>query len=470
MRRHLLSYAVLVAISVLGLSWLLGLGSALEGGKAAKQAASSADVTAGLRETLSDPLSILLLQIVVIVVAARLMGALFRKMGQPSVIGEMLAGILLGPSLFGLLFPDALGFLFPAASLGTLKLFSQAGVILFMFLVGMDLDLRHLREKAHSAVMVSHAGILLPMLLGVGLALFLYRSQAPAGVAFSSFALFMGVAMSITAFPVLARILEERGLTRTPLGNSTIACAAVDDVTAWCLLAAVVAVARSNGMAPAFLTIGLAVAFVSFMLLVVRPWVDRTLAATRLHGRTIMAGTLVFAFAAAWFTEVIGIHALFGAFLAGVVAPADKAFRAALRDRLEMIVSILLLPLFFAFTGLRTQIGLLDDATSWLICLAVIAVAVAGKLGGSTLAARWTGMGWRDSFAVGALMNTRGLMELVVLNIGYDLGILSGKVFAVMVVMALATTFMTGPLLELVKARNAEEEEVQAELAPEPGL
>ena len=469
MRKHLLSYAVLIAISIAGLSWLLSLGSGLETGKAAKLASTSTDITAGLRETLADPLSILLLQIVAIVVAARLMGTLFRKMGQPAVIGEMLAGILLGPSLLGLLFPDALSFLFPAASLGTLKLFSQAGVILFMFLVGMDLDLRHLREKAHSAVVVSHASIMLPMLLGVGLALFLYRSQAPEGVAFSSFALFMGVAMSITAFPVLARILEERGLTRTPLGNTSIACAAVDDVTAWCLLAVVVAIARSNGMAPAFLTIGLALAFVLFMLLVVRPWVDRTLSVMRLQGRTIMAGTLVFAFAAAWFTEVIGIHALFGAFLAGVVAPSDKAFRAALRERLEMIVSILLLPLFFAFTGLRTQIGLLDDAASWLMCLAVIAVAVAGKLGGSMLAARWTGISWRDSFAIGALMNTRGLMELIVLNIGYDLGILSGRVFAVMVIMALATTFMTAPLLGLVEARKRKEE-VQAELAPEPGV
>ena len=468
MRKHLLSYAVLVAISVVGLSWLLGLGAGLEAGKVTKQASSSVDITAGLRETLGDPLSILLLQIVVIVVAARLMGTLFRKMGQPSVIGEMLAGILLGPSLFGLLFPGALGFLFPAASLGTLKLFSQAGVILFMFLVGMDLDLRHLREKAHSAVMVSHASILLPMLLGVALALFLYRSQAPEGVAFSSFALFMGVAMSITAFPVLARILEERGLTRTPLGNASIACAAVDDVTAWCLLAVVVAIARANGLAPAFLTMGLAVAFVCFMLMVVRPWVDRTLAVTRLKGRTIMAGTVVFAFASAWFTEVIGIHALFGAFLAGVVAPSDKAFRAGLRERLEIVVSVILLPLFFAFTGLRTQIGLLDDAASWLICLGVIAVAVAGKLGGSTLAARWTGMGWRDSFSIGALMNTRGLMELIVLNIGYDLGILSQEIFAVMVIMALATTCMTGPLLDLVESRKRKEAP-QAELAPELG-
>jgi Kef-type K+ transport system membrane component KefB len=468
MRRHLLSYTVLLVVTVAGLLVLLSFGAKLQAPTAvASGPAASTDLTAGLRETLADPLSRLLLQVVVIVVAARLVGMLFRRIGQPSVIGEMLAGILLGPSLFGLIFPGALDALFPAASLGSLKMFSQVGVILFMFLVGMDLDLRHLREKAHSAVMVSHASIMLPMLLGVARALFLYRSQAPAGVAFSSFALFMGIAMSITAFPVLARILEERGLSKTPLGNASIACAAVDDVTAWCLLAVVVALARSHGMAPAFLTIGLAIAFVGLMLLVVRPWVDRTLAKTRLQGRTIMAGTVVFAFASAWVTEVIGIHALFGAFLAGVVAPSDRAFRAGLRERLEVLVSVL--PLFFAFTGLRTQIGLIDDAASWLMCAAVIAVAVAGKLGGSMFAARWTGMSWRDSFSIGALMNTRGLMELIVLNIGYDLGILSQKVFAVMVIMALVTTFMTGPLLGIVEARRRKEA-LRAELSPDPSF
>src|SRR5215210_4752364 len=259
MRRHLLHYSILLVVSIVGLLALLSFGARLQPPvHLGTEAAASTDLAAGLRETLADPLSRLLLQIVVIVVAARLAGKLFRRMGQPAVIGEMVAGILLGPSLLGLLFPDALAFLFPASSLGTLKLFSQVGVILFMFLVGMDLDLRHLREKAHAAVMVSHASILLPMLLGVALALFIYGSEAPAGVAFTSFALFMGIAMSITAFPVLARILDERGLSKTPLGTTSIACAAVDDVTAWCLLAVVLAIARSNGIAPALLTIGLA--------------------------------------------------------------------------------------------------------------------------------------------------------------------------------------------------------------------
>jgi Kef-type K+ transport system membrane component KefB len=454
-KKNLLAYAVLILVSIAGLSVLLSFGSALHpAGAPGAAAAASVHSSAAGHESTGNPLSLLLLQIVVIVVAARLMGMLFAKMKQPPVIGEMLAGILLGPSLLGMIAPGAVDVLFPAASLGTLKLLSQIGVILFMFLIGMDLDLRHLRERAHSAVMVSHASIFLPLLLGVGLALFLYKSYAPAGVAFSSFGLFMGIAMSITAFPVLARILEERGLLKTPLGNASIACAAVDDVTAWCLLAIVVAIVQASGMAPAFLTIGLSVAFVAFMIYVVRPWVERTLGGEVHHRRGLIAGTVVFAFASAWVTEMIGIHALFGAFLAGVVAPPAKEFRAALRDRLEILVSVLLLPLFFAFTGLRTQVGLLNDGKSWLVCGAVVAVAVAGKLGGGMMAARWTGMSWLDSFSIGSLMNTRGLMELIVLNLGYDLGILSQKVFAIMVIMALTTTFMTGPLLEFAEARR----------------
>lgn len=462
MNKNLLAYAVLILVSIAGLSILLNTGSHLQAPvapTAVKQAAASSGIGASgaieaLREHVKEPLSLLLLQVVVIVVAARLMGMLFTKIKQPPVIGEMLAGILLGPSLLGMISPGTMDFLFPVASLGTLKLLSQIGVVLFMFLVGMDLDLRHLREKAHSAVMVSHASIFVPLLLGVALALFLYRSYAPQGVAFSSFALFMGVAMSITAFPVLARILEERGLMKTPLGNASIACAAVDDVTAWCLLAVVVAIVQASGMASAILTVALAVGFVAFMIFVVRPWVERTLGGETHHRKGLIAGTLVFAFASAWLTEMIGIHALFGAFLAGVVAPPQREFRAALRERLEVVVSVLLLPLFFVFTGLRTQIGLLNDGGTWLVCGAVIAVAVAGKLGGGMLAARWTGMSWLDSFSIGTLMNTRGLMELIVLNIGYDLGILSQKVFAIMVIMALGTTFMTGPLLELVESRR----------------
>ena len=421
---------------------------------------------AQLRHNFGDALPLLLLQVVVIVLAARLVGGLFRRWGQPPVIGEMIAGILLGPSLLGWVWPQTQAFLFPAASLGSLRLLSQIGVVLFMFMVGIDLDAAHLRRMAHAAVWVSHLSITVPFLLGTALSLVIYRSLAPAGTPFTAFALFMGIAMSITAFPVLARILEDRGLTHTPLGATAIACAAVDDVTAWCLLALVVTLAKATAVSGALVTFVLTLAFVAFMLLVVKRFGGRVLR-TDTEGQSLLAGALCFVFLCALATEVIGIHALFGAFLAGVAMPGPPSVRTYLRRRLEAFASVLLLPLFFAFTGLRTQIGLLSSWNDWLVCFAVIAVAIAGKLGGSMLAARITGTSWADSFALGALMNTRGLVELIVLNLGYDLGILSPRVFSMMVLMALLTTFMTGPLLQVWKAmkRRAAEENAVATTA-----
>jgi Kef-type K+ transport system membrane component KefB len=281
--------------------------------------------------------------------------------------------------------------------------------------------------------------------------------MAPSHISFSAFALFIGVAMSITAFPVLARIVEERGLNKTYLGSTAIACAAVDDVTAWCILAIVVAIVKADRLGGALLTISLTLFFIGAMLFVIKPQAERLLGERRGDGTGRKAPTawvLGFIFTSAWFTETIGIHALFGAFLAGVSLSSHADLRHSLRERLEPFGSGFLLPLFFAYTGLRTQVGLLDDWQSWLVCVAVIAVAIVGKLGGSMLAARWTGMGWQESFSIGALMNTRGLIELIVLNIGYDLGILTPKVFAMMVIMALTTTFMTGPLLSLADIWN----------------
>ena len=289
---------------------------------------------------------------------------------------------------------------------------------------------------------------------GCAVALGVYSTLAPQGVAFAPFALFMGIAMSITAFPVLARILKERGLSNTPLGNIAIACAAVDDVTAWCILAVVVAIGKANGFGGAALTIALAVAFSLLMLLLVRPRLERLAlrepADETGRNRAVVAA-LVFAFLAALCTETIGIHALFGAFLAGALVPTESPLGRLLRERIETFAGAFLLPLFFAFTGLRTQIGMLDSAYDWLICAGIIAVAIAGKFGGSLFAARFTGMSWRDSASLGALMNTRGLMELIVLNIGYDMGILSPRLFAMMVIMALVTTMMTGPILTLTE-------------------
>lgn len=464
MRKNLLFYLITLLVFGSGIYLVLDYGAQLS---PATHAVNGASFTTGiapvlpasgapglaLLDRLHTPLGVLLLQLLVIILAARAIGAVFLRIGQPAVVGEMLAGILLGPSLLGLILPQAQAFLFPAASLGALSLLSQVGVILFMFVVGIEVDLQHLRKKAQAAVLVSHASIVVPFFLGVAFSLLIYQALAPATITFSAFALFMGIAMSITAFPVLARIIEERRLTRTPLGVIAIACAAVDDLTAWCMLAVVVAIVQADGLIGASLTIALALVFIFAMLFVVRPRAARLLRAEdfdETHSKGLVAGVLIFVFASALLTEAIGIHALFGAFLAGVVMPSNSRLRSFLRERLETFSSVFLLPLFFAFTGLRTQIGLLDDWPSWLLCTALIAVAIAGKLGGSMLAARWTGMGWKDSFSIGVLMNTRGLVELIVLNIGYDLGILSPRIFTMMVLMALVTTFMTGPILSLL--------------------
>ena len=413
-------------------------------------------LTANLWQNFRSPLSVLLVQIVVILLAAGLVSRLFRRIGQPPVMGEMLAGIILGPSVLGFFFPHAMTFIFPSSSLETLRLLSQIGVVLFMFIVGMELNVRHVKEKGSAAVMISHASIVVPFVLGTGLSLFLYRELAPPETSFTAFALFIGVAMSITAFPVLARILEDRGLSQTQLGSIAITCAAVDDVTAWCILALVIALVQASGVVVSLTTIVFTLLFAAAMIFVVRPQLRRmvTLATgAHVHTRRLIAGVLAFVLISALVTETIGIHALFGAFVAGVVMPPSTEFRVFLREKLEAFSAAALLPLFFAFTGLRTQVGLLNDWRSWVLCGVIILVAIAGKLGGSMLMSRWTGMSWSQSFSLGVLMNTRGLVELVVLNIGYDLGILSGRIFAMMVLMALVTTFMTGPLLSLVNIR-----------------
>jgi Kef-type K+ transport system membrane component KefB len=411
----------------------------------------------------NEPLSRLFLQVIVILIATRLVGGLFVRFGQPSVVGEVLAGILLGPSLLGWCWPEASEFIFPQESLGVLKLLSQVGVCLFMFVVGLELEIGHLRQKAQTALLVSHVSIVFPFALGVGLAFFLYSQYAAAGTSFVSFALFMGIALSITAFPVLARILKERGIEKTFLGTTAIACAAVDDATAWIILAFVIAIARATSLASTALGLVLVIAYVALMLFVVRGQLPRVFRVERMADagppRTVLAAVLLLLLTSALVTELIGVHALFGAFIAGVVMPQNKQFRDYIAVRLENFSSLFLLPLFFAFSGLRTYVGLLNDPGTWLVCLAIIGVATLGKLGGTTATARLTGMNWNDSFALGALMNTRGLVELVALNIGYDLGILPPRIFAMMVLMALVTTFMTGPLLNLaerVKRRSAE--------------
>jgi Kef-type K+ transport system membrane component KefB len=463
---------VLLIIFFIGGIWLiLGAGARLNSGAPTQTTAAAAppltSLTHGFKENFRNPVSILLMQIIVIIAVAGLFGRLFRKMNQPPVMGEMIAGIIMGPSVLGLFFPDAMAFLFPKSSLETLRLLSQIGVVLFMFVVGMELNIQHVRQKGSTAVMISHASIIVPFLLGAALSLFLYADLAPAGTSFTAFALFIGVAMSITAFPVLARILEDRGLSQTYLGTIALTCAAVDDVTAWCILALVIAIVNASGVAVSLVTLLFTLLFAAVMLFVVRPQLNRIVKETprsRLQSRRLLGAMLALVLASALITETIGIHALFGAFIAGIVMPSSVDLRTFLREKIEGFSAAALLPLFFAFTGLRTQIGLLNDWQSWAWCGVIIFVAIVGKLVGSMLMSRWTGMSWSQSFAIGTLMNTRGLVELVVLNIGYDLGILSGRIFAMMVLMALVTTFMTGPLLSLIKSEQYSPQMAEAEL------
>jgi Kef-type K+ transport system membrane component KefB len=407
-----------------------------------------------LEQNAADNLSRFFLQLFVVISVSYSIGWIFTKCGQPAVVGEMMAGVLLGPSLFGWLAPRAFQFVFAAASLEPLHLFSQIGVCLFMFAVGMEMDLHDLRQKAQTAIVVSHASIITPCLLGLTLAYFLYQRLAQPGAAFSTFALFMAISMSITAFPVLARILQDRGILKTTLGRTASACAAVGDVTAWSLLAFVVAFATSGSFVATSGCLGLVLLFVGVMFYLIRPNLPRWLRAETLEHadpkKSVLAIVIAIVLCSALATQIIGIRALFGSFVAGLIMPTTTGFRAKLGVRVENLSSVLLLPIFFAFSGLRTEIGLLHDRTDWLICLLLIVAATAGKLGGTAITARLTGMKWAESLQLGALMNTRGLMELIALNLGYELGILSQRVFSMLVLMALVTTILTGPLLTLL--------------------
>lgn len=450
-------YVGVIAIFSALIYWALKNGKELEKGREivinTKESNQWNDFLDSLYHNLTHPLAILLVQIITIIFVARLFGWICKKIGQPTVIGEMIAGIVLGPSLVGTMFPEYSALLFPAASLGNLQFLSQIGLILFMYVVGMELDLGVLKNKAKDAVIISHASIIIPFTLGIVLAYFIYENFAPAGVEFSSFGLFLGIAMSITAFPVLARIVQERGLHRTRIGALVITCAAADDITAWCILAAVIAIVKAGSFVSSLYIIGLSIAYVFMMLWVVKPFLKR-IGDLYSHKENITKPVIAIFFLtlliSSYTTEIIGIHALFGAFMAGAIMPENMRFRSIFIEKVEDVSQVMLLPLFFVFTGLRTQIGLLDDPYLWKVCGLIIAVAVIGKFVGSALTARFVGQNWRDSLTIGALMNTRGLMELIVLNIGYDLGVLSTEIFSMMVIMALATTFMTGPALDLI--------------------
>lgn len=405
-----------------------------------------------------------LLALTLVIAAARLLGLAFRWIHQPPVVGEMLAGIMLGPSFLGHIAPHAAAYVLPPSVVPLLNVISQFGVILYMFLVGLELDLPSLKTQAKSTLMISHASIVAPFLFGSSLALVLYPLLSNNSVSFTSFSLFLGVSMSVTAFPVLARILTDRRIHKTKMGSLTLACAAIDDVTAWCLLAFVVSVTQAHS-GHVFRVTGMAGIYVVVMLFVMRPLIARSIAWIDSRGRLsqgILAFVLLGILLSSLATESIGIHSIFGAFVLGAIIPHKSGVARELTDKLEDFVIVFLLPAFFAFTGLRTEIGLVNGWQNWSLCLVIIVVASLGKFGGSSLAARCTGLGWRDASAIGILMNTRGLMELIVLNIGLELHVISPLLFAMLVLMALTTTLATSPILHFVTPRGQLESEAHA--------
>jgi len=394
---------------------------------------------------------LVLVEVLIVIGLSRLVGLGFRSIKQPLVIGEIVAGIMLGPSLFGLLAPHIAVTLFPPETIPFLNVLSQVGLIFFMFLIGLELNPKYLSGQLEVAVLTSHVSILVPFSLGTLLAVVLYPLVSNANVSFTAFALFLGAAMSITAFPVLARIITESNLQGTRLGTLALTCAAVDDVTAWCLLAVAIAVARTGDFAGAVPTIIESIVYIGFMLTLGR-WFLQGLAkhyqrAGRLS-QLLLAGIYMAVVASALITELIGIHLIFGAFLLGAAMPKNEDLVRELAVKTEDFVLIFLLPIFFAYSGLRTQIGLLNRPELWLLCALVLAVAIAGKYFGTYIAARVSGINKREASALGWLMNTRGLTELIVLNIGLELGVISPLIFTMLVIMALVTTFMTSPLLE----------------------
>ena len=403
-----------------------------------------------MHSLISDPLTHFIAQVVAIVALSRLLGLAARRIGQPLVVAEVVAGILLGPSFLGVVWPEAAGALFAPDSLHVMGTVSQVGLVLFMFLIGLELDPRLLGGRGPASVAISYASIAVPFALGAGLAIYLHQELADPAVSLPTFALFMGAFMSITAFPVLARILAERRLLRSRIGAVTIACAAAADVTAWCVLAFVVAAARAGGQGDAVVTTALALAYVAAMLVVVRPVLVRLAAritSPEAMSQNLAAAIMILVLVSSGLTQLMGIHAVFGAFLFGAVLPRQGGFARALVEKLEDLVLIVLVPLFFAYSGVRTEIGLLDSAHDWALCGLILLVGTLGKAGGGAVAARLSGLSWRESGALGVLMNTRGLMGIIVLNIGLDLGVISSELFSMMIIMALVTTVVATPLV-----------------------
>jgi Kef-type K+ transport system membrane component KefB len=396
----------------------------------------------------------LLLQVIAILLVARLFGSLFIKIGQPSVVGEILAGIVLGPSVLGHFLPAVSGFLFAPETLGNITILSQIGLIFFMFVIGMELNITEVRKNFKATLLISHTGIVFPFLCGVAAAYFTYPYYASQSTPFLSYALFIGVSMSITAFPVLARIIQEKRLTQSRLGILALGSAAGGDVSAWCLLAVVITITQTGSLLGSVYTLLFTALYIVFMFFVLRPFLNTV--GNLYHNKEVLNKNIValmflILMLSACLTEMLGIHALFGAFAAGVAMPANVQFRKILTEKVEDVALTIFLPLFFVSTGLKTHIGLISSPQEWMFCGLFVFGAIFGKVIGTVVPARLSGESWKDSWLLGALMNTRGLMELIVLTIGYEMGILSPPVFAMLVLMTLITTFMTGPLLSLIE-------------------
>jgi Kef-type K+ transport system membrane component KefB len=450
----LFTYLLLLAGAVASFLLIRQVGQSLS----APVAPAVATESTGSKQADVDVVRHVLLTLAAIIVLGHLLARVFRYFGQPAVIGEVMAGILLGPSFLGAISPEAMYCLIPSPAsdphglvIASLKTVAQLGVILYMFIVGLELNPRKVGLQAKAAIAISHASIIVPFVSGAALALWLYPLLSVSTVSFTSFALFLGVAMSITAFPVLARILTDQKLEQTDLGVLALSCAASDDVTAWCLLAFVVGVVKAQ-IDGAIMVAVMTFAYVVIMFVVVRPLAVKWVEWTEPRGLDRQATPLLFimVLCSALMTEAIGIHAVFGAFLLGAVIPHDSRVAQELSRKLHDVVTVLLLPAFFAITGMNTRIGLITGLDSWMICGAIILVATFGKCGGTIAAARFVGIDWRQANALGILMNTRGLMELIVLNIGLSLGVISPKLFAMMVLMAIATTVATAPILRRI--------------------
>jgi K+:H+ antiporter len=409
----------------------------------------------------------LMLAIAAVLLAAWGVRVLMQKIGQPPVMGEVLAGILLGPTLLGWVAPSVEHYVFPSFVIPLLVAAADIGLVFYLFLVGRELDTRMLKGRISHAAAISNASVLLPLGLGIALALPLYGLLAPAGKSFASFALFMGVAMSITAFPVLARILIDRRMLKRTTGVLALSCAAVDDVTAWGLLAIATGVASGHSATGALPILGYVFAFCIGMAFLARPLLSRVSAAYDEAGRVpagwisaICAGVLV----SAYLSMKAGVAAIFGAFVMGLVMPRRADLSHDVSRRLEEFVAIVLLPLFFVVSGLKTDVGLLNRPELWGLTFAIIGVAIAGKWLASMGIARVAGYSWQESSVLGALLNTRGLTELIVLNIGLELGVISHALFSMMVIMALVTTFMAAPAIRLLDPKGRLSAPVEEEL------